>query len=530
MTTSGKPFVPVGWPRLSQPGDTADQRAGLHLLEALDSLDAVYGSAAFFAGVAAEEAIGDYTLDRCLQSVQREVGAICLVENGVLRVHAERGGAIALLGENLLEVGAAATRAEFWNGDDARHLLRPGSAPHNVLLCPIHVGRRQLGFVVIAAVKDDLWATGDVKLVSAVMSQAAIALSRTEHHRAVEIERRKLEQIIQTHSDGIVVLDQDGKTTLCNPIAQDYLGTDDVLTLLRSVEPTCTFESLAHNGIEREVTLTADGQARILGITSRDIRTKTGECVNVILTLRDVTRLRREERLKRDFLSLLSHKFRTPLTALICGLEILQTADGADREYFVSEVTQRTRDLSVLVDRMLYFAELLEGSWSKRGSTDLEQLRTELDRQFQAKKGAPPIELVWDLAADARSVPVPTSRLRVALVNLIDNALKFASSERPWVRISTRRTASGHVTIEVEDRGPGIPAYERERLFSSFHQVEEDFTGSVQGAGIGLAIVREITNHLGGTLALRNAEPHGCIFALTFACNSEPGSPDEGSA
>lgn len=516
MDRPQQPFVPVGLPRHSQPTDAAEHRVGLHLLEALDSLDTVYGSAAFFAGVAAEEAIGDFALDRCLESVVRDCGAIALVQDGRLHWHAERKGACGLLRADILTADVVATRAMFYNGVEARGLLRPDAPDHNVLTCPIQVGSKRLGMLLVLAPLDRLFSTADCKLVAAVTSQAAIALSRAEHHRQVEIERRKLEQVIQHHSDGIVVLDPDGHTTLCNPIARELLGAEDALPLLRTVDPDCTLEALAHGGSLREVTLTTDGTTRVLGITPRDIRTANGELASVILTLQDLTRRRREDRLKRDFLSLISHKFRTPLTALICGLEIMQTADPEDRDVFFTEVSQRTRDLRVLVDRLLYFAELLEGSWSKTGTTDLHAMEEELRRQFRPQKGAPAIELVWDLGENARIVPAPTSRLRVALINLIDNALKFGSPAAPWVAIRSRRAPDGTITIEVEDRGPGIPTQERELLFSSFHQLDEDFTGSVAGAGIGLAIVREIASQLGGTLALRDATPSGCIFSLSL--------------
>lgn len=510
------PFVPVGLPRHSRPGDATEHRVGLHLLEALDSLDTVYGSAAFFAGVAAEEAIGDFALDRCLESIGRQSGAIALVEDGHLQWHAERAGACGVLRTDLLTADVVSNRAMFYNDGDARSLLRPDAPAHNVLTCPIQVGSKQLGLLVALAPPAELFSTADCKLVAAVTSQAAIALSRAEHHRQVEIERRKLEQVIQNHSDGVVVLDKDGRTTLCNPIARSLLGTDDVLGLLQNLDPACTLAALARSG-QHDVTLSAGATGRVIGIGSRDIRGGNGELANVILTVRDLTHRRREDRLKRDFLSLISHKFRTPLTALICGLEIMQTADPEDRDVFFTEVSQRTRDLRVLVDRLLYFAELLEGSWSKTGETDLGELEAELRRQFRAQKGAPPIEIVWDLGADATIVPVPASRLRVALVNLVDNALKFGSPERPWVKITSRRGTDGRITIEVEDRGPGIPAQERELLFSSFHQFEEDFTGSVQGTGIGLAIVQEIATQLGGMLELKDAAPRGCIFALSLA-------------
>ncbi|MBL8727996.1 MAG: GAF domain-containing protein [Planctomycetes bacterium] len=517
MNDPEKPFVPVGLPRHAQPSDAAEHRVGLHLLEALDSLDTVYGSAAFFAGVAAEEAIGDFALDRCLESVGRDCGAIGLVEDGRMQWHAERNGACGLLRADILTTDAVAGRAMFYNDADARKLLRPAVADHNVLTCPIQVGSKRLGLLIVVAPAGRLFSTADCKLVAAVTSQAAIALSRAEHHRQVEIERRKLEQVIQNHSDGIVVLDPDGNTTLCNRLAHEFLGSEDALPLLRSADPGCTLEALARGGPQREVTLSNGADTRVLGVTPRDIRTADGDLASVIVTLQDLTRRRREDRLKRDFLSLISHKFRTPLTALICGLEIMQTADAEDREVFLTEVSQRTRDLRVLVDRLLYFAELLEGSWSKSGTTDLHAMEEELRRQFRPQKGAPPIEIVWDLGEGAIVVPVPASRLRVALINLVDNALKFGSPAAPWVRIGSRRAADGTITVEVEDRGPGIPTQERELLFSSFHQLDEDFTGSVAGAGIGLAIVREITSQLGGTLELRDATPSGCIFVLSFA-------------
>ncbi len=524
MSGPNRPFVPVGLPRLAKPGDAAEHRVSLHLLEALDSLDAVYGSAAFFAGVAAEEAIGDYVLDRCLESAQRTVGAIALVEDGRLQWHAERSGACALLRDDLLTAGVVAEHTMFHNGDEARPLLRPDAPPHNLLTCPIQVGSRQLGLLVVLSPADQLFSTADGKLVAAVTSQAAIALSRAEHHRQIEIERQKLDQVIRHHSDGIVVLDKDGNTTLCNPIALELLGTADVLGLLRSVDATCTLEALGQGGSQRELAVSVAGTTRVLGITPRDIRAASGELVSVILTLQDLTRRRREDRLKRDFLSLISHKFRTPLTALICGLEIMQTAEPEDRDVFFAEVSRSTRDLRVLVDRLLYFAELLEGSWSKSGTTDLRELEEELRRQFRPQKGAPPVEIVWDLGDDAAIVPVPASRLRVALINLVDNALKFGSPAKPWVRIGSRRATDGRITVSVEDRGPGIPIQERELLFSSFHQLDEDFTGSVAGAGIGLAIVREIACQLGGTLDLADGKPSGCIFSLTFDWRAD-GSP-----
>ena len=135
------PFVPVGLPRESSPDDSTDQRVGLHLLEALDSLDAVYKSAAFFAEVASEASIGAYTLTRCLESVHSEAGALLLVQGDALVPHGELGEVLRWLQCDRLVAGELGQRALFHNGADAcdpphrpgagfdlRRLLRGGRA------------------------------------------------------------------------------------------------------------------------------------------------------------------------------------------------------------------------------------------------------------------------------------------------------------------------------------------------------------------------------------------------------------------
>jgi len=514
MTAPETPFVPVGLPPEAKPDDSLHQRVGLHLLDALDSLDAVYDSAAFFARVDAEVPIEEYTLARCLESVHRDTGALWLYHGNKLVLQEDRNGAAALV--DLHEVVRAMTNGQpsFHNGGEGNRLLVPGAAPANVLVCPFHTGPRQIGCVVALSPIDQVFDTGDVKLVRAVTSLAAIALSRSQHFRDVEIERRKLQLVVENHTDGIAVIDRAGTTKVCNPIAREYCGTNDLLHLLASIDPTFSMQALGHGPTERELQVTSGGTTRILGITTRDIHDRTGELVNVIVTLRDLTRHRREERLKRDFLSLISHKFRTPLTALICSLQMMEGASDVERGEFVTEMNRRTQELSTMVDRLLYFTELLEGSWAKKGTANLGQICGELAANLASQHGQPVLHL--DLATDALDVPVPPSRLRVALVNLIDNAIKFGTGTEPWVRIGSHRRPNGAIAVEVEDHGPGIPADARAELFASFRQLEAEFTGSVAGAGIGLAMVREITTGLGGTLDHRDAVPHGCVFTLTF--------------
>lgn len=513
------PFVPVGLPRESQPDDSTDQRVGLHLLEALDSLDAVYKSAAFFAEVATETAIGEFTLSRCLESVHATTGALLLQQGGRLVPSGDRGGALALLALDELVRGERGKVALFHNGVDATPLLVAGAAPHNVLTCPIVVGTQLLGTVVALADPACTFSTADAKLATAVASQAAIAMARARLHQEAELERQKLREVVGHHPDGIVVLDAAGRTTLCNPIARTLLGGDDALTSLASRLPGCTPASLCHGNGDHEVELGSTDAPRFVQLRAAAI----GDG-NVVVTLRDRTQKRREERLKRNFLSLLSHKLRTPLTAIVCAVDLLPQMPLEQQDECLGEMRRRTDDLTALIDRLFAFTELLEGSWSTQGTCDLRTLQQEWTAAPQTGPGQTPLTIEWDLAADATIVPVPPARLRVALGNLLDNVAKFAAPTTPWARVEGRRRGD-EILVAVEDRGPGIPAAERAQLFDTGHQIDAEFTGNVAGIGVGLTMVREITNRLGGRLELHDAVPHGCRFEMTFPVQRREPSP-----
>lgn len=504
------PFVPVGLPRESSPDDTTDQRVGLHLLEALDSLDTVYKSAAFFAEVATETSIGEFTLTRCLESVHATQGALLLRQGERMVPSGDRGGALALLVVDELVRGDRAKVAQFHNGADATRLLVAGATPHNVLTCPIVVGNQLLGTIVALADAACTFSTADAKLAAAVASQAAIALARARLHQEAEIERQKLREVVGHHPDGIVVLDATGRTTLCNPIARTLLGGDDAMPILGLQLPGRTLASLCHGSGEHELQLGPEANPRIVQLRAAAI----GDG-NVVLTLRDLTHKRREERLKRNFLSLLSHKLRTPLTAIVCAVDLLPVMPIEQHDECLGEMRRRTDDLTAMIDRLFAFTELLEGSWSTQGSCDLSTLQREWNQAPQMVDGHTPLAIEWDVAADAAIVPVPPARLRVALGNLLDNVAKFAGRTTPWARVEARRRGDD-VVVAVEDHGPGIPAAERAQLFETGHQVDAEFTGNVAGVGIGLAMVREITTRLGGRLDLQDAVPHGCRFEMTF--------------
>jgi two-component system phosphate regulon sensor histidine kinase PhoR len=519
---SEPPFLPIGLPREASTADAVEERVGLHLLEALDSLDAVYKAAAFFADVADTASLAEYTLARCLDAARSDCGCLHLVDGDGMQLQGDRNGAAAALAPALLTDRRRLWHTNLWNGTDASGLLRAAGDARNLLTCPVLAGDRMFGFVALLAPASSPFSSADAKLVAAVCSQAAIALSRAERHRDAENERQKLLLVMQKHHDGIAVLDGRGRTTLCNPIARELLGSSDVLPALQAADPTLTLAALAARPLGRELTVTAGGHERVLAVETRELRDANGGAGDVVVTLRDVTRQRRDEQLNRSFVALLTHKLRTPLTALSCAVELLEATPPGEQPPLFVEMSHRVHDLGTLLDRLADLTDLLGSTGRQHGHADLEALRRELEALLRSRCGDSAASLVWDVAADARELPVAPNRARIALTNLLDNAIKFSGTPAPWVRIGARRDGAT-LRIEVEDRGPGIPKAEQATVLEAWHQLDAEFTGNVPGAGIGLVMVREVARRAGGALELRDARPHGCVFSLVLPLAAPPG-------
>ncbi len=517
-----QPFLPIGLPRDASTADVIEQRVGLHLLEALDSLDAVYKAAAFFADLTDQASLADYTLTRCLESARTATGCLFLVDGDERVLHGDRNGAAAARAPALLADPQRLARTNLLNGAEARGALGDPADDRNVLTCPVLAGDRMFGFVAMLAPAAVPFSSADAKLVAAVASQAAIALSRAQRHRDAERERQKLMLVMHRHHDGIAVLDGRGETTLCNPIARELLGTGDVLAALQAADPTLTLAALTASPIARELTLTIDGLPRVVGIDTRELRDADGGGGDVVVTLRDLTRQRRDEQLNRSFVALITHKLRTPLTALSCAVELLEATPPAEHPPLLAEMNHRVHDLGTLVDRLADFTDLLGGSGSGTGRADVGALRGELTALLRARTGNDGANLQWDVAADARVLPIAPNRLRVALANLLDNAIKFSGDHDPWIKLGTR-LAGATIRLEIEDHGPGIPKAEQLAVLNAFRQLEAEFTGNVPGAGIGIAMVREIARRAGGAIELRDAEPHGCVFTLVLPTTGTEG-------
>jgi len=234
---------------------------------------------------------------------------------------------------------------------------------------------------------------------------------------------------------------------------------------------------------------------------------------------------------KTTFVSNVSHELKTPLTSIRMYAELLQEGRAPEekRRRYLDVIVSESQRLTRLVNNVLDFSRLEQGRKTYR----LEQLdvseavRTALENQQERLRQAG--MALTEEGTDA-PVLVETDRdaLDQVLLNLIDNAIKYAADgQQLWVRVTPSPDA---VQIGVLDRGPGVAASERERVFEKFHRVDDSLTADKPGSGLGLTIARRMLRDLGGDLVCTLRTDGGACFVATLprrSADRSTGSPDD---
>lgn len=232
------------------------------------------------------------------------------------------------------------------------------------------------------------------------------------------------------------------------------------------------------------------------------------------------------DRVRKEFVANASHELRTPVAALRSTLENLVDGVGRPDQETLARMLARAEHLSTLVGQLLDLSRLDSGVDSEPIlPVDLgDLLRDVADELTEVHPGTDiEVRAPVDLKIDGRP-----GRLRQVFVNIVGNAARFSEPGEPVLVTVTQD--GGRAGVTVRDTGPGIPAGERHRVFERFWQADGTRTGS-GGAGLGLAISKQIIDQHGGTIEVRANKPTGACFVVTLPrhgpvdAGSEPSGP-----
>ncbi len=232
---------------------------------------------------------------------------------------------------------------------------------------------------------------------------------------------------------------------------------------------------------------------------------------------REARRSEWEAAQKTSFVSSVSHEFKTPLTTIRLYAELLaqgRVRDPAQSGDYLLTIGRETQRLSRLVNQVLDYSRLEQGRRTFR--REPVDVAAELRRMLATHRPRlDEVGLKLHLGLPAGALPVTTERdaLEQIVLNLLDNACKYAAAGGE-VTVTARALAGGGCEIRVADRGPGVPAGQRERIFEQFHRVDDALTAEKSGAGLGLSIARELARGLGGGLRCADRDGGGAEFIL----------------
>lgn len=228
---------------------------------------------------------------------------------------------------------------------------------------------------------------------------------------------------------------------------------------------------------------------------------------------RGVARERRLGELKSQFVSSVSHELRAPVGSIRLMAEALQAEKVDMPATFHSLIAREGERLSHLIENVLDFARIEEGRKRYRfEDSDLAALVRDAIAPMQPPAVEKNITIITELAEGTATVD--PAAIQQALVNLLDNAIKF-SPEESEIRVTLESTPDAW-TISVADQGPGIPASEHRRIFERFHRLGDEMRRETQGTGIGLSIVQHITDAHHGKIRLTSEPGKGSTFTITF--------------
>ncbi len=334
----------------------------------------------------------------------------------------------------------------------------------------------------------------------------------------LDSETNRLATVLEQLTDGVLIADSHGQVQFANPAACKLFDTNNPLN--HSVAEVVRNHQLIEAW--RRCQQTREMQSESVELPMRRqflqliIIPDTHEGGSLLL-VQDLTRVRRLETVRRDFISNVSHELRTPLASLKALTETLQS--GA-----LSDPTAGPRFLgriSTEVDALTQMAqELLDLSRIESGQVELiraplapkKLLSSAADRmKMQTERAGLKLSVIC--AGDLPMINVDKSRLEQVLVNLIHNSVKFT---KPGGEISLEAESTvGGVRCAVRDTGIGIPAESLSRIFERFYRVDKSRTGS--GTGLGLSISKHIVEAHGGKIWAESEEGRGSVFYFEIA-------------
>lgn len=368
---------------------------------------------------------------------------------------------------------------------------------------------------------------------------------RLEH---TQKEQHKIEEILKNMSDGLMLTDVEGRIFLCNPAVKKFFGIDSdvegrtLMETLRNAEIMDVLNKTVKKGeeISSEIAITHPYPKELHLIATAVpfyYPPENKKISGIVLSLHDITQLKKLEDVRRDFVANVSHEIKTPITAIKGFAETLIEGAIDDRENagrFLQTIKAHSERLNSLVEDLLMLSRIERGDIKiEMTGVNLNDVTDTVFTTLKDKADAKGIQLKKDIPPDFHEIKADRNRLTQILLNLVDNGIKFTEKGSVVVKVKSEKlkvesgkevvdsslvtrhsSPADFIEISVEDTGIGIPKHNLSRLGERFYRVDTSRSRELGGTGLGLAIVKHLVKALGWDMRIESIPGKGTKVKL----------------
>jgi len=370
-----------------------------------------------------------------------------------------------------------------------------------------------------------LSSSGSVEIGALADTMNNMASQLEERLQNLIKERNQREAVLSSMVEGVLAVDMDGHMISLNKAAAQFFNVFQPESAQgRSIEEVFRNVRLqrfvadvlkGREPLECEL-IVQNRQTCCLQARGTPLLGLHGRRIGAIVVFNDLSRLRRLENLRRDFVANVSHELRTPITAIKGFVETLLDGalnDPAEAERFLGIVARHADRLNAIIEDLLMLSRL-EQDGREGMEMQVTRLKGVLNSAVEvcALRAAEKQILIQVECPDELTATINPPLIEQALINLIGNALKYSDGGKT-VRVCAGSAAEG-VLLTVEDQGYGIEEKHLERLFERFYRVDKGRSRQEGGTGLGLSIVKHIAQAHGGTISVKSRYGEGSLFSI----------------
>jgi len=501
------------------------RRATQQLQARVNDLESLTGLARLVTSSLDVDIVLKTIVEAAVELTGAEEGSLLLIDEatGELYMRASRNFNEEFVSTFRLPVNDSLIGSVIQNGkivifdDNTPQKIKTSYLVHSLLYIPLKLKEQTIGVLgVDNRLKRMVFSQRDISLLTTMAEYAVIAIENSKLFTKMVVERTKLETIINQIEDGVLVLDSDFRILIINEIAKSVLrinGENLIGSPIQMYPMDTEFLEIIkkfENYLGKSSEINADDErvfsAHLSKITD----------IGYAITLHDITYLKKLDRIKSDFVSTVSHDLRSPLTAILGYVDLVERAGPVQelQKNFLDRIQFSVHNITNLVDDLLNLGRIEAGFDTRKESLSLSVFIHQAIDELLPKFSQANIQINMNIQDETGAIYASPIQMRQLLNNLLTNAIKY-SNQGTSVSVSLQENDQ-QLILQIADEGFGIPSVDLPYIFDKFYRSGNVIGTEIPGSGLGLAIVKSIVESHQGRIWVDSSVGKGSTFTIVF--------------